>query len=443
MKSQSVNMLKLFTPFCFCFLIASHVFGQDLNYGTLELPDVERHRFTTSLSGSLDTEDQTKHHRLNIPIRFDGYVNKRYRQLFYDSEFRSYYGSNQSELSSNRALMSSIDFDLDHRRYNQNYFFINPELSGRVDGFREETEGPMRVYSKRQGSLNYAASLAIGKGRVDPIDWGIRAGFMNRNLVRSGGISQSLTNSQLLELATTMAKMDRRRFYEGRFFNINRMKALDSLLSGFGVKEDDISFYTTLSDLYFFVPYKNIRRGKMIRFKTAYRASTGSALVYDEFRGSITELDGSESTSAVWIGIERASYIPKNLHWHHEFSWSVGYQHTLNEFNPTPANYATEVHIFPYQLDAEIGYGLQWLPNTRTYLDFNTSLKQASPSTNPADFLSEESILRLNNALRLNYFVNRSLGYTVALVSNTLYQNGQVLDQSIFSVNLGLNYQIW
>jgi hypothetical protein len=413
-------------------LITSSSFAQIESYKNLLLPNVELHQFT--ISSTLDFRGGSSGTNLDFPINanFYGYKNYRYRQTFYSANVSNW--TYMRPLNNQRLNSSGASFSIDHTRYNSNYLFFRVNTNGSLSNNYQLTENEDGLTKAWATLVANRTSLSIGKGRLEPIDWAIRASFMNKNLVKSGGISGDLPEDVLLELAKTMASVDRSRFYENRFYNIRRIKALDSVMQKNGIDYSPLEYFTTLNDQYFFTPRRNVFTGSRIQFTINQWAENEYQFRVSD---SLENYDRTDQKLQYFAALSYEYHLPKNLHLHHMFNVSLNYgeydiSRTIVHPND-PYGYSG----FSNNINLSARYQLQWFPSTRTSINWSSSSRFG--------MANDDRIIGMNTRITCDFFINRRLQYQFGGSFNF---NRVSDDNSIdFSYNYALfgsfAYQIW
>jgi len=407
-------------------------YSQIQSFRTLQLPDVERHVFTLDGHTNLTIDHYDTDFNLPLNAGFNGYKNYRFRQTFYSLNARS---NNQWIDNKSNRLRSYFDqnltFSYNQYRYNKNYHFLHLYAYGNLSPkFEKHSVSQDSAYVKnRNVEGTYNVSLGIGKGRIDPIDWAIRAGFMNKALLKSGAIKESLPEDALMELARTMAEVDRSRFFEGRFFNIRRIEAIDSVLSKYGEKGNDLAYYTTLSDQYFFAPNRSVFTGKRFELQAGLVGYSGWASRRNQ---DITILTEQASALSARLALNYSYHLPKNLEWHHLFSATVHYETPVaNGLGDQSLNLLERYFIYRESLNFRTEYTLQWFPSTRTSLFWSSYIRYVAHENS--------NLLLAGSNFSFDYFVNRRLSYNLNSAVN--FENNN--NNSSFNFTAGLRYQVW
>lgn len=411
--------------------------AQDYDYQGLQLPDVQRHILRANLSPTFNASDGQGHGTLPFGVNASGYINNRRDQLFYSGATNVTLSGSRFSGSTLRGMAPSFSGSLNYYKYNSNYFYVKPQLSTSVSrswrSISSETIDEAQTNSAVSDAYN--AGIAVGKGRIDPIDWAIRAGFMNRSLRKAGAISRDLTESEWLELSKEMAVIDRRRYYEGRFFNINRVKRVDSLFDKFGIVTDDPSFFTTVADQYFFAPQQVLGTGSRFEVFTSYAGNNAvNTQRNTSTSNNVSSYEFINRSNQLRTGVSYEYARPTNLHWHHrvrtEASVNSATGYSYEEQDDVVLN-ETEFGSRTF-LSGSINYSLNWIPSTRTWLRWDIQ--------NNTSYIEDNLNTSISTSIDFNYFVSRRMQYSANLaVFNELSNNSS--PRVLFSA--GFNYQIW
>lgn len=403
--------------------------AQDYNYRDLQLPDVQRHALRANFSPSFQLESGNFSGSLPVNGRMDGYINNRRDQFFYSTNTGLQLSGNRSGAeNSGNSFAPIFSASVDYYKYNKHYFFIRPNFSTNLAFNQNGSETPQNQFKSTSSNTNFSMGMAVGKGRIDPIDWAVRAGFMNKALNKAGAVSRNLTEEEWITLAKAMAEVDRRRFYEGRFFNINRVKMVDSVFQDFGIVTDNAAFFTTVVDQYFFAPNQGLRTGSRFQVFANYADSRFINSTENQLDNFVETSENKELNDRFMVGLAYNYSRPSNLHVHHNFGISTSYN--------TPSTYEYEErngivlregnYLVPDYALASINYQLLLIPNTRTSISWYVQGgARYSERTLSSDVLT---------SLSLDYFVSRRFEYNI---------NVGLSDEDGLSFSSGFAYQVW
>lgn len=422
--------MKKALPYVFL-LIAFNSFAQISSYKNLLLPDVDLHRFT--LSGNFDYRLDSANSDFDFPLSasLSGYKNHRYKQTFYSAGLYNGILRKRDGDFLRTNSTSILSLSINQTRYSKNYFFIRAQASVNYD-LRFGTNNNEVGY-RRTRTLRNNTNLSFGKGRLEPIDWAIRAGFMNKSLLKSGAINNDLSEEVLLELARTMAVQDRSRFFENRFYNIRRVRAIDSVISKNGIEINELEFYTTINDQYYFAPQRGMFTGSRIELTTNTQTEFKRDLAFivaDSFDRNLQSLVYN-------FGIRYEYHLPQNLYLHHAFYFGFNFGNGQYQRRAYSPDFITNIHDFDNRFNISARYQFNWFPSTRTAFNFSTSAYYS--------FIDNGISFNQSTNISLNYFVNRRLSY--GLNANLLYEYNK-LGPGVSSgmrvrCNGSLIYQLW
>lgn len=407
-------------------LITSSSFAQIKSYKDLLLPDVELHQFVASSNFDFRANSGNPGYDLEFPLnlRLNGYKNYRYRQTFYNA----YLGNELLVRQYDQRIWNGTGtgFSIDHTRYNNNYFFFRIINNASFSNNYSSIENEDGLTKARATSVANRTSLSIGKGRLEPIDWAIRASFMNKNLVKSGGISGDLPEDILLKLAKTMATVDRSRFYENRFYNIRRIKALDSVMLKNGIDYSPLEYFTTLNDQYFFAPRRNVFTGSRIEFSFHQIAENRYDLRESD---SLDNINQTAQNLNYFAQLSYSYHLPQSLHLHHMFNLSLNYG-DYEIYRTIIQPYDPQWYSgFINNLNLSAQYQLQWFPTTRTSLNWSSSSRFG--------IANDDRIIAMNTRVTCDFFINRRLQYQLG----GLFNFNRVSDDN--SVDFNYNYALF
>lgn len=403
--------------------------AQDYNYRDLQLPDVQRHALRANFSPSFQLESGNFSGSLPVNGRMDGYINNRRDQFFYStSAGLQLAGSRSGSENSANSFSPNYSASVNYYKYNQNYFFVRPNFSTNLAFNQSNSNSPQNQFKSAGSNTNFNMGMAIGKGRIDPIDWAVRAGFMNKALNKAGAVSRNLTEEEWIVLAKAMAEVDRRRFYEFRFFNINRVKMVDSVFQDFGIITDNAAFFTTVVDQYFFAPNQALRTGSRFQVFANYTDSRSFLSTENLVDNFVETRENKNLQDRVAVGLAFDYSRPSNLHLHHNLGISTSYN-TPSAYEYEERNGAILLegnYLVPDYALASINYQLLLIPSTRTSIAWNVR--------NAARYSERTFSNDVSTSLNINYFVSRRFEYSLNL--------GLSQEEGL-SFSSGFAYQVW
>lgn len=422
----------------FLALIPIIAFSQnDLDYKNLQLPDVKLNALQFDLNGSYRANKLNSYYNIPIRVQSFGYNNKRYNQFFYDASF-SFISSNQNAQSNieSKNIKPSLNLSLDYYKYNKKYLFIHTGLKS-YNNYENNKEDLLNTSNKKNVNTTYnTAYLGVGKGRIDPIDWGQRAGFLNEYLLKTSSISRAFTQDELLKVAEKIARLDRQRFYNTRYYKIKRIKSIDTLIRSFNIIADEASYFASLDDIYFMAPINLLSTGYRIElfgeFNSQYMLGNYTS---DSLSKKIkTEQINNQIVS----GLSFNYHLPINLHWAHVINAKISYNKALESsinYNDENSGYLfNNLILFDDAVISNVGYELKWLPSTRTFLSFKTDVSLVSTSA--------YNELHTSNTIQLNYFVSSRLKYAFNANYTSISSNKAEYSYNL-NLSASLSYQLW
>ncbi|MGB0430951.1 MAG: hypothetical protein ACPGLV_10800 [Bacteroidia bacterium] len=425
--------MKKVIPYLLLF-IATNSFAQIETLKNLVLPDVKLRQLTFSSNFNYRWDSSRMDLEFPISAQYNGYNNLRYKQTFYGAHLNTgVYGNRRSNNIAYNNI-SSLGFSFDQTRYTPQYYFIRlrTNFNYRANFASVDADNEERLIRER--AFRNSSTFSFGKGRLEPLDWALRAAFMNRNLVKSGAIDQNLPEDILLEMARTMAVEDRSRYFENRFFNIRRVKAIDSIMIKNGVDFNELEFYTTINDQYYFAPQRNVFSGSRLEFM----ANTNT-----DFENGTTIFDTisykSKSRNITYNFQLRYEYhLPQNIHIHHRFMSGISYGSGFIDWYTQANGELFRRHEFKGdRANTFFSYSFNWFPSTRTSLSINTN--------NNFGINGDDRSLNSNANINLVYFVNRRISYSLYGGFNYYRNRSNLTTNAEHSVNFRgyVKYQIF
>ncbi|NOQ74036.1 MAG: hypothetical protein GQ574_18665 [Crocinitomix sp.] len=358
-------------------------------------PDFKQKRFDIALdlgggSNALST---------STTGRFSEYTDFGYSQYSnsqkYQGLFRTYLNSrinwNKSDIDELFAASTGVGVSTINRFYFKPNWFVGVYGFASLRNWHRNETG-----FTNSNSLGFTVSptIAIGKGRLEPIQYARNAMDIERQLNRGGRLSKPYSISELNRIADQLAIINNVRFYDFRLRRIEQFEAIDATLRDIGgVSEFDVAYFANLADAYLYA--QNFQRFSGFRNEIGI---TSQARIHNAL--FVDEPSNSESY---------ASNLYYNLSYN--FAQSYAIQHTL--FTNVLAGY--------YRIKSpgngpnegangllSAGYELGIYPTTRTNL--NLGVKAGVDVVN-VDYLTSvyaNGSIYLSPQFRLAFEVNYS-----------------------------------
>lgn len=324
-------------------------------------PDFKQKRFNIGLNlfGGGD------HMTTNITGRFSNNSSAGYSQ---HSNSQKYQGSFNTVLISriiwNKSDLEEVFFTSNGlNSFTTSRFYFKPNWFIGVYGMTRVGQN-LRNESGGQKSKTWqftaSPSIAIGSGRLEPIQYARNAMDIERQLKIGNRLSRPYTISQLNQIADRLAVINNVRFYDFRLRRIEQFEAIDATLREIGgVSEFDVAYFAHLADAYLYA--QNFQRF------SGFRNEVG---VTNQFTLNSRILDGETFNS---------NSLTTNLYYSlsYNFAHSYSLQHTLfanvlgGFYQITSPNNGPNEGVNGL-LNA--GYELGLYPTTRTNFNFGVNI---------------------------------------------------------------------
>ena len=194
-------------------------------------------------------------------------------------------------------------------------------------------------------SLDVIAQLRAGVGRIEPMSEVFMAQFIMDDLLETGLITESWTESQLFNFAAVIAAIQNVRVFDSRRRNIFRLQSINQWLAQQGVPQN-ISSFAILNDNLLF----NLSNQRLEGKRFSYGIQPWMRTNWSTF--------SSESKTAGGIGLN-AEYLKiknHNQNFQSEFNAALGHDLFFSDF------IGDEPHIS----SVNTRYGAYYNPNSRT-----------------------------------------------------------------------------
>jgi len=157
---------------------------------------------------------------------------------------------------------SGFSASSNNRFYFRNDFFIGLEafasISTNLNERKEEDIDNNSFISENKwkgNSLGYRTSLpiSIGRGRIEPVEDARHTLFILSELKKNARLTREPTNEEILFLAAKISEIKNERVLDARLKKIYELQQLDSVLLSMNlVEKKDISYFTTINDMWDF-----------------------------------------------------------------------------------------------------------------------------------------------------------------------------------------------
>lgn len=301
-----------------------------------------------------------------------------------------------------------------------------------------------------------AASVSMGRGRVNRVTDAVSALFILEDLAAKTGIQFS--PEQIEKLGQSITQIRTTRYLDFRYRHIGQLKQLDKTLQDLGLKEEaDMTYFTTLSDNWLYAQNMSRNTGSRLSFyispSTDLSFNAGSSESATNASPSITSrakariVGGSQD-----MGVSYDNFFQINSHRERSYGGNLSVGPRFNFFQaasssgPAPGNplgqFPSGTLDYNILTNASLYYQQIYQPNSRTYISarFNPRyrLSQSALSVRGSGIKNFDLSLPLD--VSFFRFVNRNLNYFVSARLNSNFSNQEF---PAYEYNQGsLNYEV-
>lgn len=289
-------------------------------------------------------------------------------RLYYSqySNMKKYQGSFKTTLSSEISLskepmIESFSSSVYLSFRTENRFYFKPKWFFGVYGdvsashyYHNATGQDRDLYV----SVGFSPTVAIGYGRLEPIQYARNAMDIERQLTKGKRLNIPYSLSQLTEIADELAVINNVRFYDFRLRRIEQFEAIDQVLRKIGgVNEFDMAYFAHLSDAYLYA--QNFQR-------------------FSGFRNELGFINATNLNNNISDNINNGRV---NTAYYYNVSYNLPASYALQHTFMGTAIFGANTYDVLNSLEATIfgkgawfmgGYELGLFPTTRTNFNFGT-----------------------------------------------------------------------
>jgi hypothetical protein len=455
------------TPLLLCMLCVSFAcFSQDKNFdlSKYKFPDYKRHELEFNLSSNGGTDnsqylwnDKTEkslssknHSDARIGYTFRSLSRKKVDYLYsslsgiYDFSKNKSYGSTYA--TKNIDLSSQLNFYWDRQVYwKEDKWFL--DIINQVQyNFRQNKE----IVPKRDNqpstyhNINASVGLGVGVGRLESVNDLVQSCYILEKLKTQKALAHELEEKDIFEFAKFASKLKNKRFFDTRLRRIAELQALDSLLHNSGLIENkEISYFTTLNDLWSYGYFGNRYSGTVLKFWF------GPEYLIEFSKANTAK---SNTISSSTYGASNLSFVSNkqlNLFWDCNFYIGVRNRTFITQAIDTDDSYyERQGNLF----NANAGFGFGFYPDSRTSINFTTGYYGYDETNNKSvyDYNGQGGLVEdkywantLNSRIGGTYFISPQLQLTGSFRLSYNDKGYQSTDNFYTQYNLGLRYAIF
>lgn len=368
-----------------------------------------------------------KQRQLNVSFNsdFNSYNKNLSTQQFNENsrlEYRQFSNNQNYQGFLYSSLNSRIDWDKDvadenismsHRInfYTDNRFYFKPDWYFRAAGqvnIGHSYYKKIGAASNSNFNFDFIPVLAIGKGRLEPIQYARTAIDIERQLKKGNKLNKNYSKEDLTKLADKVAEINNVRYYDYRLRRIKQFEELDKTIREIGgVSEFDIAYFSHLADAYLYA--KNFTRF------SGFRHEIGIAPI---------------------AGFYQLNYhLPQNYAVQHNFNGSV-----IGGISDDVLQVITEEDIM---VVISTGYELSLYPTTRTNVNISANVGSNILDGSYGLKLSGTGDVYLSPQFRLSFRGDMAFGEGIVYSGLESYIYSNTFIGSRLSGKIGLTYNIF
>jgi len=304
------------------FILGSSITGiaqeKSFDLSKYKFPDYKRHEleFNFSSNGSTDKSESfyneqyykstssKNHSNADIGYTFNSlsrkkvdYLHSSISGIFDLSKNKSY---SATDATKNIDLNTQLQFNWDRQVYwKEDKWFLDITSQVNYNLQKNNKKYPQSDSQKDvYQNINLGIGFGIGFGRIESVSDLVQSWYILSKLKKQKSLARELEEKDIFEFAKFAAKLKNKRFFDSRLREIAELQALDSVLHTSGlIENNDISYFTTLNDLWSYGS-----------FGRRYSGNTLTFLLDPEYSTSITKTYSAENKT-----IESTTYGGQNL----------------------------------------------------------------------------------------------------------------------------------
>jgi hypothetical protein len=272
--------------------------------------------------------------------------------------------NNDGELTKNNKFLLGIYLNSNNRFYNSSGRFleVDPDLEFSYSDTYYLYTNSMTKSKPVVCFLSVPVSLGIG--RIEPVEDARLAVYIIEELTKYGKIINQPSESEILELASLISAIKRKRFFDSRERKIVELQTVDSfLVRNKIVSSGDIVYFTHLNDQWSYASGPSRNSGCQFSLGINDMIRLSKDYIEYSFNGSPISVDTQRENEFSIGAFGRMQYSkPLNLYWQSDLTLNLSYDYYMTRY---PAENNGNDNNFN-QLSPFLRYSIMYLPDSRT-----------------------------------------------------------------------------
>ncbi len=447
------------------FILGSSITGiaqeKSFDLSKYKFPDYKRHEleFNFSSNGSTDKSESfyneqyykstssKNHSNADIGYTFNSlsrkkvdYLHSSISGIFDLSKNKSY---SATDATKNIDLNTQLQFNWDRQVYwKEDKWFLDITSQVNYNLQKNNKKYPQSDSQKDvYQNINLGIGFGIGFGRIESVSDLVQSWYILSKLKKQKSLARELEEKDIFEFAKFAAKLKNKRFFDSRLREIAELQALDSVLHTSGlIENNDISYFTTLNDLWSYGSFGRRYSGNTLTFLLDPEYSTSITKTYSAENKTI------ESTTYGGQNLRFVSFKQLNLFWDCNFFMGL---HNRTFINQTSSSEVSSITRQSNLFNANAGFGFGFYPDSRTSISLSFGYYgNDQPSTKYDEQTGIVEIKswanNINSSIKGIFYISPQFQITGDIGLN-YYNNNDSYKSKYFttSYNLGLRYAIF
>ena len=389
-------------------LYSSAVYSQNIVFdiSKYKLPDIKTSSldFSMDLNHSMQRSDQYfsvqhKYSSRNFSGTFGSifdhfrntanYQGDQYARITVSPTYRK--SDNDGQLTENNEFNIDSYLSSKNRFYNATGGFIevDPVLVYNYDDTYQSYTSSLN--KDRSADFSLSLPISVGKGRIEPVEDARLAAYIIEELTKHGKITSQPSESKILEFASVISGIKRKRFFDSRERRIEELQTVDSfLVKNNIVSSGDIVYFTRLSDQWDYASGPARNSGFLVNFGINDAISLSKRISDETY--SFSHIVDTSRLNVFTVGVfGNMQYSkPLNLYWQSDLTMNLAYNYLITKF--PLKNSGNDFNL--NELSPSLGYSIQYLPDSRTSvrLSLGTNYMYAFGKIKTYDYVSGDYV---------------------------------------------------